>query len=258
MKITLIISVYNDCLSLTAVLKTVALQKTQDFEVIIAQDGDSTIFHDLVNSYKQKFPITLIQQKDNGFLKNKILNEAIRISKSDKLVFIDGDCLIHPSFLAQYAKYILPGVLCMGRRIDLDPKTTVKIKSGKTIYPGIVEMIKNKTTRVEERFFMPWLPQSFQSKPKMLGCNMGWQKSDLIHLNGFDEDYINPGYGEDTDIEWRAKLAGIQPCSMRYKAIEFHLDHARPDRQKAVNESQKLFEQKKESALFRCKNGLTK
>lgn len=258
MKISLVISVYSDVISLSAVLKSIAVQTMHNFEVIIAQDSNSSVFDELIKSYANKFPILHLQQEDNGFLKNKILNEAIRVSTSDKLVFIDGDCVIHPAFLSQYEKNINRGVLCMGRRVDLDKKTTEFIKSGKAIYPGIIQMIKNGTTRVEERFYLPWLPQMLSSKPKLLGCNMGWHKSDLVHLNGFDEDYTNPGYGEDSDIEWRAKAAGMSVFSMRYKAIQYHLDHARPDRQKAVTVSQKLFEQKKEEGRFRCINGMVK
>jgi hypothetical protein len=76
---------------------------------------------------------------------------------------------------------------------------------------------------------------------------MGWHRSDLIKLNGFDEDYSYPGFGEDTDIEYRGHKAGLEVFSMRYKAIQFHLDH-----------SKDLFMSKKSRADFRCANGIEK
>jgi glycosyltransferase involved in cell wall biosynthesis len=258
MRISLVISVYKDVEALAAVLRTVLRQKLTDFEVIISQDGDSSCFDELIKEYGQKLQLKHLQQPDNGFLKNKILNQTIRVASSDKMVFIDGDCIIHPQFLKQYDRSIKEGRICMGRRIDLDPVTTKKIKENKAIYPSLFSMLKNKTTRIEEAMFLPWLPQKFHSTPKLIGCNMGWHKNDLIRLNGFDEDYQYPGFGEDTDIAWRAKKAGLEVFSVRYKAIEFHLDHARPDRENEVSKSELLFEQKKQRSDFRCLNGLEK
>lgn len=256
--LTLIISVYNDVDALSSVLRTLGDQKFNDFEIIISQDGDDPCFDELVKQYSKNFTIKHLQQVDAGFLKNKILNEAIRESKSDKLVFIDGDCIIHPQFLKQYNKHIQKGRICMGRRIDLDKTTTDRIKTGELIYPSLSSMIINKTTRIEESIYLPWLPQRFHSKPKLLGCNMGWFKADLLNLNGFDEDYTYPGYGEDSDVEWRAKIAGMDVFSVRYKAIEYHLDHTRPNRENEVSKSQLLFDEKKKRNDFRCINGLEK
>jgi hypothetical protein len=146
----------------------------------------------------------------------------------------------------------------MGRRVDLDATTTQLIKSEQQAYPGFGQMIKNKTKRVEEAFYLPFLGQAFLKTPKCLGCNMGWAKSDLEALNGFDEDYTYPGYGEDSDIEFRGKRAGLAVFSMRYKAIQFHLDHARPNRENEVSNSQLLFEERKKREDVRCKNGLEK
>lgn len=258
MKITLIISVYKDVDALRAVLRSVEKQTCTNFEVIVSQDADDACFDTLIREFQPKFPIKHLQQPDTGFLKNQLLNRTIREAKSDRMVFIDGDCVIHPRFLEQYAKHIQLGRICMGRRIDLDAFSTAEIKAGKRIYPRFWQMIKYKTKRVEEVFYLPNLPQFFHSKPKLLGCNMGWMKSDLIRLNGFDEDYQFPGYGEDTDIEWRAKKAGMVSFSVRYKCIQFHLDHARPDREGEVSKSRLLFESRKDRSDFRCQNGLEK
>lgn len=258
MKLTLVISVYKDAEALAAVLRTVSLQTFRDFEVIISQDGDSDCFDKLLDEYRGQLKIKHLQQADEGFLKNRMLNRTIREAASDKMVFIDGDCILHPHFLKQYERSIKPGFICMGRRVDLDPVTTRTIKTGKATLPGFFTMIRNKTTRVEESVYLPWLPQRFHSTPKLIGCNMGWHRSDLIKLNGFDEDYQYPGYGEDTDMAWRAQLAGIGVYSVRYKAIQYHLDHARPNRENEVSKSQLLFEEKKKRNDFRCLNGLEK
>lgn len=258
MKATLVISVYNDVAALTAVLKTIHQQTEKAFEIIISQDGDSNCFDVVIQKYQNEYTITHLQQPDTGFLKNKMLNKVVLTAQTDKLIFIDGDCILHPAFVANYIQHIQQGRICMGRRIDLDKKTTATIKYGQLLFPKFVGMLKNKTTRIEESFYLPFLPQKLLKTPKLLGCNMGWHKADLFLLNGFDENYTFPGYGEDTDIEFRAKKIGIKPFSMRFKAIQFHLDHERPGRANEISRSQQLFEETKKRSDFKCKNGIQK
>ena len=42
---------------------------------------------------KHRFPIKHIWQEDIGFRKPRILNETVRQSSGDYLIFIDGDCM---------------------------------------------------------------------------------------------------------------------------------------------------------------------
>lgn len=258
MNCALIISVYKDVAALEVVLKSILSQTWKEFDVVISQDGDSKCFDELISKYSHQLSIIHFQQEDNGFLKNQLLNKVLRTIEAEKLIFIDGDCFLHRRFMEQYNSSIVPGRICMGRRVDLDADTSQMIKSGKKSYPSFIQMIKNKTTRIEEALYLPWLKQSFLKTPKCLGCNMGWSKVDLQYLNGFDEDYRYPGYGEDSDIEFRGKRAGLAVFSMRFKAIQFHLYHTRPNRESEVSLSQKLFEKRKTREDFRCINGLEK
>lgn len=254
MKATLIISGYKDVKALHAVLKSLEHQTESDFEVIVSQDADDSCFDELIAKYQTQFTIRLIQQEDIGFRKNKMLNQAIRESKTDKLIFIDGDCVLHKRFIEQHIKLLKPNHFCVGRRVDLDSKTSAAIKIGEIITPTFSTMYKNKTTRIEESFFLPGFMR--KNKPKLLGCNMSWNKSDLLRLNGFDETYETPGFGEDTDIEFRAKKAGIIPFSTRFRTIQYHLFHERPSREDQVSISKALFFERKKREDFRCQKGL--
>jgi len=253
-KATLIISVYKDVSALDAVLRSVALQKETDFEVIISQDCEDPCFDQLIEKFRSLFPIKHLQQPDEGFLKTKMLNKAIRASESTRLIFIDGDCVLHPRFMKQYVRSIREGRMCIGRRVNLDAETSRKIRNGEKTIPGYIEMIRNKSTSVEESFPLWSLLQ--RKLVPLLGCNMGWYKADLIKINGFDESYITPGFGEDTDVEFRARKAGIIPYSVRYKAIQYHLFHERPNRENLVKISKDLFAKRKTREDFRCQYGL--
>ena len=165
--------------------------------------------------------------------------------------------MVHKHFIRNYERCIVKGRFCAGRRLDVDSKTASLLRSNSIQKANLFHFIKNKTKRIEERLYAPCFPQSLLSKPKLLGCNMGWHKLDLIALNGFDADYQNPGYGEDVDIEWRAVKLGILPYSMRFKAIQFHLEHARPNRNEIVEKAKEMLDQKIILGMARCQNGLS-
>ena len=142
----------------------------------------------------------------------------------------------------------------IARRVNLDETTSRKIRNGEKTIPSYWEMIANKSTSVEESFPL-WSLLQRKIVP-LLGSNMGWHKTDLIRINGFDETYITPGFGEDSDIEFRAKKAGIVPFSTRYKTIQYHLFHERPNRENLVKISKDQFLEKMKREDFRCQFGL--
>ena len=258
MGVSLIISVYNDYTGLRCVLNSLLDQSDKEFEILIAHDSEDAFIQSILSSYNKQLSIRLLQQEDKGFRKNKILNKAIDQAKYLQLVFIDGDCMVHKHFIRNYARCIRQGTFCAGRRLDVDQKTAALLRTDIIKKARLFHFFKNKTKRIEERLYAPYLPQSFLSKPKLLGCNMGWSKSDLIALNGFDTDYMHPGFGEDSDIEWRAIKLGLKPYSMRFKAIQFHLEHPRPNRNDLVLKGKNMMAEKVRLGEARCDNGIIK
>ena len=258
MGISLIISVYNDYPALQCVLNSLVLQSHKNFEIIIAHDSNDVTIHSLIQKYQSTLVIKVVQQEDLGFRKNIILNKAITESRSEKLVFIDGDCMVHRHFIRNYVRCIRPGYFFAGRRLDVDQRTADMLRNKIIRKATIYHFFKHKTKRIEERLYVPCLPQKFLSLPRLLGCNMGWSKSDLIALNGFDTDYMHPGFGEDSDIEWRAIKLGLKPYSMRFKAIQFHLEHPRPNRKDLVLKGKNMMTEKVRIGKARCDNGIIK
>lgn len=258
MNLTLIVCVYKDKEALAAIFNSLRFQSMKEFEVIVAQDAATNDFDELIENYQRHFSIQLVQQEDNGFRKNRILNKAIQLSQTDQLVFIDGDCVLHSSFLEAYNKSIKPGRMCMGRRVMTDPKNSQKMRQGKLVTPGFWGMLFRGTSYLEEGLYMPWYNRKWVSEPHLLGCNMGWFKADLVAMNGFDEDYIHPGYGEDCDVEMRGLKMGLSKYPMRFYAIQYHLHHGRPEREEAIVFSKEKFDKKKLDESYRCSNGLVK
>jgi len=140
----------------------------------------------------------------------------------------------------------------------LDDKTTQLLLNSTSIVPQKWLMIKNKSTRVEDSFYVPFKPIKKTSKPRIIGCNMAIPFSTLQAINGFDEDYEMTGYGEDCDIEWRIQQAGFSFFNLKHHAIQFHLNHDRPGREDQTAISRAMFNLKKEKGITFCLNGLNK
>ena len=49
---------------------------------------------------------------------------------------------------------------------------------------------------MKEAIYNPWFPMAYKTRG-LSGRNWGIYKKHLLDINGFDEDYINAGVGED-------------------------------------------------------------
>lgn len=257
MPVSLIITVYKDYQALELVLESVKVQTVLPSQIILAHDTIDDPIFEVLDKFNKKLNISYINQEDTGFNKNRILNKAILKSTNDQIVFIDGDCLLHSRCIEAYEKQIKQGFFAAGRRLDLDEKSSKKLRKKGFFHPSLFKLFLNGTKRIEEGYYLPFVDAKKLKTPKMIGCNMGWHKEDLLSINGFDMDYLQAGYGEDTDIEWRASLKGILPLNMRWKAIQYHLFHERPDRESEIQKSKSLFQSKREKGYFYCENGIS-
>ena len=254
--VNLFICVYKNIPFLRKVLDSVEQQIYRNFTVTVLEDGDFKDMSNFLNNSNYSFPILHLQQEDKGFRKNKILNAGLRLNKAELCIFIDGDCVLHPKFIYEYVKYHDGSSILFSKRTNLDDKTSQLLLNSEIIVPSKLTMIKNKSTRVEDSFYLPFKPVSKTLNPRIIGCNMAIPFSTLQAINGFDEDYEMTGYGEDCDIEWRLQKKGFSFLHMKYHAIQFHLNHDRPEREDQTAISRAMFNLKKEKGITFCLNGM--
>ena len=146
--IRLIIAVYKNTTFLKKVLDSVEQQTYRNFKVSIVEDGNSDVMKNFMDSVQYSFPISHYTQEDIGFRKNKILNAALRETTEDLCVFIDGDCVLHPSYLETYIKYYDPNTVLYAKRTNLDQKTSEKLLNSTKIVPSKWEMEKELGLRL--------------------------------------------------------------------------------------------------------------
>lgn len=267
-KISLIIAVYNKPENLRLVLAACARQSFQEFEVIVADDGSGSAVKEVVAAAKSCYPFPIIHlwHDDTGWRKNTMLNNAIRASRTEYLVFIDGDCLPGKHFLLDHWNEREEKKVLMGRRVETSERwsrelTLEKIENGtfeKYGWKEWMDGLKGHSLRVEDGIRMPskiLRTVLLRNVKGMLGSNFSVAKKHLQAINGFDELYNGPGCGEDSDIQYRLSLIGVTGKSLRNLAIQYHIWHPRTPTSQACWDR---FEMIKKTREPRCEAGLEK
>lgn len=258
MDVSLIVSVYKDFESLNVVIESLNRQQDKDFEVIIAEDCETKEMKKFISEIDYKFKkIKHVFQEDIGFRKNKILNKAVRAAEGKYLIFIDGDCFVHRDFIKEYKIFFKESSLLVGRRVMLSDCLTSKIKRFFYV-PSYFRLVLSKSTHKEEGLKLPYI-FSRKKMSGLIGSNFGLSKVLLEKINGFDEDYCRAGSGEDDDIFYRINLVpGVKLISVRNRALQYHLNHARSNRDDDTIFNLKLLKEKMKDSNYVCKNGLNK
>ena len=271
-KCTLVISVYNQEKELELILTALTVQNFKNFEVLIADDGSGAKMKNLVKEFSKHSPFSIkhLWHNDKGFRKNKILNEAIKNAHSKYLIFIDGDCIPHSEFVYQHYHHKHPNTVLCGRRVNLGKKLSNGINVQKILKREFEKIgIKHfyDSIKNDKNLRSSWVEEGLliknrvirnlylKGEPRIVGCNFSLYKETIEKINGFDENYEGPGFGEDADIEFRLRLAGTKFKTMRNLAILFHLYHPLAKRSDKNHEYYKEVLKRND---YVCKNGLVK
>lgn len=256
MKASLIISVYRNVAALEAVLLSLRRQTEQDFEVILSEDGQDEQMAAFIQGYDFPWPMQHLTQEDKGWRKNKALNAAIMAARADWLIFIDGDCVLHPRFIEMHVRYSAPHVVLAGKRVKLNPDLSERVQRGERValFPYLLN--KRGCRLVEEGFYLSIAHLLRRPVRHLTGSNMSMSKEDILAINGFDENYTLPAIGEDYDIEWRLPANGCKIVSLRNLAVQYHLYH--PENWTDDSQNMAYFNQIKQQRQIICKNGIRK
>lgn len=259
-KFSVLIAVYKHEDYLNLIFEALTKQSCSNFEVIICEDDESSQISDCVTYWKNNSTLQIkhVHQADKGFRKTKILNAGISAAQGEYLIFIDGDCLPHSRFIESYQYVASAGIAMHGRRVMLSEKLSNQLLSHQRSLPiSLGALWLSGSKKIENAIRLPWLKKKSKAS-EIWGCNWGIAKQHLIQVNGFDEDYIKAGVGEDVDIEWRLLKSGIKLANIKHLAIIYHLHHLQGYSDADVNINYALMTQKQSVGHIACLNGLQK
>ncbi|HEY6604687.1 MAG TPA: glycosyltransferase, partial [Xanthobacteraceae bacterium] len=124
--ISVIVTTYNREDALDAVLSTLSRQSDRGFEVVIADDGSRPMTAAVVEHWRTRLGVQLshVWQLNCGFRAAEIRNRAILACRGDYCIFLDGDCIVPPDFVATHRKLAEPGWFVTGNRVLLSAALT--------------------------------------------------------------------------------------------------------------------------------------
>jgi GT2 family glycosyltransferase len=265
MTIAIIVTTYQRPLALDRVLAALAAQTRLPDEVVIADDGSGMETADLIKSWQNRFPCPLLHvwQEDQGFRAAQSRNRAVAAARSDYLVFLDGDCLVFPDFVAKHLALAEPRHMLMGSRILCSPELTRRIEQQQDhplSWSGITWLqarLRNEINRLLPLLKLPgqcWRKQRSERWKGIRTFNLAVWRSDFAQINGFDEAFQGWGH-EDADLAVRLLLSGVKRKDGQFALPVLHLWHPESDRSReAINKAN--VEQRLANAQIRAEKGL--
>jgi len=235
---SLVIATYNWPLALKACLESVRQQSLLPSEIVIADDGSREETRLLVETVQKDFPVPVVHfwQPDEGFQLAKIRNKAFAAAKSDYIIQIDGDLILHPNFIEDHINLAEPGFFVTGSRAILSQRVTQKILSDTDHNrPNAFNSKRsNFFNALRIGFLRRFLARRYKVEGKnkyyVKGCNMAFWKEDLLKVNGYNEAFT--GWGrEDSELAIRLINAGIKKQFIKTGGICYHLHHKEASRE---------------------------
>ncbi len=237
LRLSVIVTTYNNPRALRLVLAGLERQTVGDFEVVIADDGSGPETREVIDAYRRQAPFALrhVWQPDEGFRKCAILNRAVREASGDYLFFFDGDCVppahcLRAHLRAARREHYVCGAMVLlsarfGERLTVQEVAGGRLdRFGRWWYTDVDRRHRLLISRVPG---LRWALDRNRKRGSIWGgSNSSTFAEHVYRVGGFDERFT---YGfEDADFGLRLEAAGIRGRSIRYTAPVFALDHPRP------------------------------
>jgi glycosyltransferase involved in cell wall biosynthesis len=255
--ISLVVTTYNWPEALAAVLRSLSRQTDQDFEVIVADDGSGPTTGRLVADWVARMPVPLkhVWHKDSGFRAAEIRNRAARMADGAYCIFLDGDCLARPDFVAVHRRLAETGWFVAGNRILLTQALTQTILRDNlqpetwTWADLLRQRLSGGINRAMPAFALPLGSLRRLKRTAWTGvrsCNLAIWRSDFERVDGFDAAFNGWGL-EDSDLVVRLLHAGASRKDGRFATGVLHLWHVEVDRSRFADNQRQL------EAVLACK-----
>lgn len=240
-RIALIVTTYNRPDALVRVLAGCGAQTDRAFDVIVADDGsrDDTRVAVEAAAKTAPYPLRHVWHRDDGFRAGEIRNRGVLATDADYLLFLDGDCVPRPDFVARHRALAERGRLLSGSRILLNEAMTREVVTQQIdihLKDRAYWFAAWRAGRINK--FLPLLvpglpvPRTFKdtSLRGIKSCNLGVWRSDFERVNGFDQSFVGWGH-EDADLAVRLYNAGVRRKRGFCATEVFHLWHREQSRE---------------------------
>jgi glycosyltransferase involved in cell wall biosynthesis len=259
MRLALVITTYERPDALAAVLDGVGRQTVAPAEIIIADDGSGPATREVVAKFiaRSVAPARLVFQPHEGFRVTRLRNLAIAATAADYVLFLDGDMLPHPQYIADHQRLARRGFYTQGVRAHADESLTRRLIADPASPPSFATSGLGGLRRAY-LLRSPVMSSLMRSLANgfiaVKSCNQGIWRDDLVRVNGFDETI--EGWGaEDKELCARLENAGVRRQTLMFGGIACHLHHA-PASRAALPANLAALERTRREHRVRCERGL--
>ena len=264
--ISVILTTYNREDALAAVLRSLSCQSDRQFEVVVADDGSGSATKALLATWRERLGVPLIHMwhEHRDFRAGEIRNRAILVSRGTYCVFLDGDCLVRPDFIATHRRLAERGWFVTGNRALLSSELTATVLRENVAAEtwGAMAWIAQRAHGGVNRFgpvlklplgpLRKLRPQAWQDARS---CNLAVWRADLDRIDGFDANFS--GWGrEDSDLLVRLLRTGVRRKDGAFATGVVHLWHPEADRS-GLAENQRRLDTVIASKRVRAERGMS-
>ena len=233
--ISVILTTYDRPDALDAVLRGLARQTEENFDIIVADDGSAADTADLLKSWRSKLAQSLlhVRQEHREFRAAEIRNRAILASSGAYCIFLDGDCIPRSDFIQEHRELAEPGWLVVGNRVLMSQRLTDRVLGGETepdqwsfrdVFRARLHGDINRLAPLLQARLGPMRKLRTRYWWGARSCNLAVWRTDLDRVDGFDNSYVGWGL-EDSDLLIRLLRAGVLRKDGRFSTGVFHLWH---------------------------------
>jgi glycosyltransferase involved in cell wall biosynthesis len=259
LRLALAITTYERPDALAAVLASVSRQSASPAEIIIADDGSGDVTRVVIDGFTRSsfVPVRAVSQPHAGFRVARLRNLAIAATNAEYLVFVDGDMLLHPEFIADHVRVARRGYFTQGVRANADPALTRRLLDDPSLP---VEPMTRGLGGLRRAYLLrapalsPLARTIGNSLISIKSCNQGFWRRDLLRVNGFNEAFESWG-PEDKELCVRLRHAGVRRQTLLFGGIAVHLHHP-PASRDGVAANVAILEATRRERKIRCERGL--
>jgi glycosyltransferase involved in cell wall biosynthesis len=257
--ISVVITTYNRCDALLAVLDGLSRQTDRRFEVIVADDGSRDAHRQpiLDAAVAQDLHVVHVWHPDVGFTASRVRNRGVAAARGQYIVFLDGDCVPEVDFIARHKWLAQPGFFVNGSRVLLSPELTQQVVSGCERVSGrgwrywFRQRLAGHASKLTGLLRLPdWsgrVQRDFTWKG-IRSCNMGVWRTDFERIDGFDESFVGWGH-EDADFVLRLHHSGVARKNGFCATEVYHLWHKEAARDHESQNAQTVREREKSDVV---------
>jgi glycosyltransferase involved in cell wall biosynthesis len=255
--IALVINTSNQPEYLARVLAAVSHQADVPEEVLLADDGSGEETRQVFARWQKNSTARAFHawQEHQGFRRSRILNLAIAAARADYLVFLDGDTVPHPAFIADHRRLARLNTFVQGHRALIGQRAARAFGTNAFHADRRAALLAFDISGLKHAFRWPKPQDRVRSDLKgVRGCNLAIWRADLEQVNGYNEAF--EGWGrEDSELAVRLLNSEVTRRDVRGWALCYHLWHPPASRsQLAANDD--LLERAQRENARRCEKGL--